>query len=280
MIIKEHLPALNRKHSVSYALEGKIDGVWTSTICHSYLLANKTLASQQCIEERCVDKVSPIVGEKRCAEVVEWLTLVHKCFAQWIDCALDEMLHAEPDHIYIRMDTSKMPGGVLLGILNCFRGVEEQWHWPFALSYVSERFPDLNDAQKLVISTMVHPAEYLQRIYNQNHGVWLACYATNLSKLTDFSFLNELVEKCMPFSKFKSFSCKEESQSLPTRPTMFTTMLPSGCFMIRSPIAKSYPGEYTHVPLQLSKSTIEYLLDSNDSTVKGVELHAQVSSPW
>lgn len=279
----KHIEALQRIHSTSYGLErcSADKSVWSRVACHSFLWNHVGL---EMIETRYQDRASGLVGEERADEVVSYIQLVYHCFEQWIECSLDEMLNKYPGYFYIKVNAKRLPGGVMLGILNCMRGVEEQSHFPYALAVLEEEHPELNNAQMLILSHMLHPLQYPSVTYNLNHSVWLPQHVHSIGQIKDFSFLEKIIQECRSFHEEAQFHSYNRSTN--TQKNTWRTMVPDECINISAlqdallgpPLLRD---KYNMLKkIAVSQGSIDYFLNSNEETLKGVVVHEKTNSPW
>lgn len=258
---------------------------WVNSACHSQLNqspnypASYLIANAPMIECRYEDIVSRTIHSKDRAEFFAFTEFVFECFKPWFDMSYKEMVESYPKYLYVRLDGSKMPGGMILGILNCMRGIEERWDVSCALGIVREDFPELAPAQQLILAHILHPTEYKSRYYNENHSIWLPQKTIDLHKIKDFSFLQERQKQYIPYAE----NTVLRSGTGPSALSSWETMLPNECYNMESPFALVIGGDYSspHYPL-LIRSVVEYFLDSSLENFERIEKNATAPAdcPW
>ena len=256
---------------------------WANTVCHAPFMYHERSAKYlQC---RYSDSTTKIWGDKSVS--LKYITNVYKQFGKWIDCSFDEMVNKFPGEFYLRIETAKVPGSVFLGIANCMRGIEEQCTYAIAYHIIREEYPQLNEAQALVLSHITNPPEYSAVYRNENHAVWTSRTTINLNQLTDFGFLDGVVNTCMSFAENPEFSSSTDKKGV--YKSSNETMLPNGSYtaVITSPFQQLIPKkEQKNVfynstrPVRLDRGSIAYYLESNATTLKGIEITNEADSTW
>jgi hypothetical protein len=253
----------------------RISAEWQPSICHSFL--GNSIKLNPIVE--CRYRIADAdENEINC----EYIKAVHRNFAPWIDSTVEECFNHHKDFVYVRIDARRINSGNLLGILNCFRGIEEQGFIAYNYHVVKQEFSDLNDAQALVLGWVTHPQSFPAYVYNYNHAIWLGENVRNLSKLLDFSFFDTNTKR---FGSSHNLAISRNSGLFFTNYhadgvwTSFRSMLPDECYSQDTEGIKKGPYGNT-IPMLLCKETVDYFLNSNPETLGAVKYHEKLACAW
>lgn len=156
--------------------------------CHGlgWWNAKKILTKEaSLIQVQYLDRASMLMDQKQHVEVMAYISELKELFKHWVT---DIHWSADGTEVWVTYDLWYLPGCIFLSIANCFRAINENILTPYMWTFMGENHPELNPAQRLMMT-----GTFLPVVETASHYFTGPSSGRNLREMHGFYHFNEII---------------------------------------------------------------------------------------